>query len=118
MKHIGNTIKELDVGKMVKIVMFEQGINKARLSRMLKRNATGVKVILDRTSIQTYLVWELSIALNHNFFADLAQKLNAATEGKLEAEQTQLQQLKQENTRLKEERDYLRKAVDLLAKTQ
>lgn len=94
--------------------MFEQGINKARLSRKLGRNGSTVKGIIYRSSMQCYLLWELSVALNHNFFADLAQQLNAATEGKLEQQQTELQQLKQELQRTTEERDYLRKAVDML----
>tara|TARA_R110000868_G_scaffold332929_1_gene593853 strand:+ start:99 stop:317 length:219 start_codon:yes stop_codon:yes gene_type:complete len=72
--------------------------------------------MLNNTSIQTYLVWELSVALGHNFFTGLAGQLDAATEGKLEKQTSELDELKQEHARLKEERDYLRKAVNLLGK--
>jgi hypothetical protein len=96
--------------------MFEQGINKARLGRMLERNGSTVKGIIYRSSMQCYILWELSIALNHNFFADLARQLDVATEGRLDSEQTELQQLKAEYQRIKEERDYLRKALDLISK--
>lgn len=96
--------------------MFERGINKAKLSRKLERNGSTIKGIIYRSSMQCYLLWELSVALNHNFFSDLAAQLNAATEGKLEQQQTELEQLKLEYQRLKDERDYLRKAVDLISK--
>jgi hypothetical protein len=56
------------------------------------------------------------VALRHNFFADLAHQLDAATEGRLDSEQTELQQLQADYERLKEERDYLRKALDLISK--
>ncbi len=105
----------MNVGKMIKQVMFDRGINKARLSRRLGRNSTGIKRMIDRPSIQAYLIWELSVALGHNFFTDLAQQLDAATEGKLQQQQTELEQLKQEYERIKEERDYLKKAIDLLS---
>lgn len=112
----GNDVANLNVGKLVKQTMFDKGVNKARLSRRLNRNSSGIKRMIDNHSIQTYLVWELSVALGHNFFTDLAQQLDAATEGKLEQQTTELDELKQEYARLKEERDYLRKAVDLLGK--
>ncbi|MCF8461025.1 MAG: hypothetical protein K9G46_09885 [Flavobacteriales bacterium] len=111
-----NRIKDLDVGKLIRRMMFEKGLNKARLARKLDRSDQTIKETIYRSSIQTYIVWELSVALGHNFFTDLAQQLDAATEGKLEAQTTELDTLKLEYARLKEERDYLRKAVDLLGK--
>ncbi len=116
MRTKGNTIAQLDAGRIVRRVMFEQGINKARLGRMLERNGSTVKGIIYRSSMQAYILWELSIALRHNFFADLAHQLDAATEGKLEQQHTALQQLQADYERLKEERDYLRKALDLISK--
>jgi hypothetical protein len=112
----GNTIAQLDIGKLIRRVMFEKGMNKAHTARKLGRTAPVVKKIIYSTSFQTYLVWELSVVLGHNFFTDLAQQLDAATEGKLKKQTTELDELKQEYTRIKEERDYLRKAVDLLGK--
>jgi transposase len=116
MKKKGNTIKSLDVGKLVRNVMFEKGMTKARLARATQRTGPVLKRIIFSSSFQTYLVWELSVALGYNFFTDLAQQLDAATQGKLEAQATELDSLKQEYAHLKEERDYLRKAVDLLSK--
>ena len=112
----GNTIKDLNTGSMILKVRQQKRVTHAVLARRIKRTQPTVKRILNNTSIQTYLVWELSVALGHNFFTDLAQQLDAATEGKLEKQTTELDELKLEYARLKEERDYLRKAVDLLGK--
>lgn len=112
----GNTIPGLDVGKLIRGQQMRQRVTHAVLARRLKRNQSAIKRVLYNSSVQTYLVWELSVALKHNFFADLAQQLDAATEGKLEKQTTELEELKLEYARVKEERDYLRKAVDLLGK--
>jgi plasmid maintenance system antidote protein VapI len=112
----GNTIHELNLGKLIRSRQQQQRITHAVLARRLKRDQSAIKRMLNNTSIQTYLVWELSVALGHNFFTDLAQQLDAATEGRLEKQTTELDELKLEYARLKEERDYLRKAVDLLGK--
>jgi hypothetical protein len=115
MKKMNNVIN-LDTGSIVRQVMFDKGMNKARLARKVSRTGPVLKRIIYSTSFQIYILWELSVALGHNFFTDLAQQLDAATEGKLEKQTSELDNLKQEYTRLKEERDYLRKAVDLLNK--
>lgn len=113
----GNTIPGLDIGGLIRATQQQQRVTHAVLSRRLNRNQSAIKRMLYNSSMQTYLVWELSVALKHNFFADLAQQLDAATEGKLEKQTTELDELKLEYDRLKEERDYLRKAVDLLSKS-
>lgn len=110
MQRKGNTIGVLDVGKTVRSIMFERGINKARLSRILGRDAAGVRGMIQRTSMQTYLVWELSVALKHNFFSDLAAQFATATG----IGATEIEQLRHELERTREERDYLRKALDML----
>ena len=101
---------------MLKRLLHQKRITHAVLARRLERNQSTIRNMVKGNTLQTYLVWELSVALNHNFFSDLAAQLNAATEGKLEQQQTELEQLKLEYARIKEERDYLRKAVDLLGK--
>ncbi|MFM1876425.1 MAG: hypothetical protein RL266_2162 [Bacteroidota bacterium] len=111
-----NPVSSLDVGKMVRHHMLGKRMSHAMMARRLKRNQSTIRRMLHNTSVQTYLVWELSVALNHNFFSDLAAQLNAATEGKLEQQQTELEQMKQEYTKLKEEHAYLKKAIDLLSK--
>lgn len=112
----GNTIPGLDIGQMVRSKQQQRRVTHAVLARRLSRDQSAIKRILYNSSIQTYLVWELSVALKHNFFTDLAQQLDAATEGKLEKQVTELDELKLEYARVKEERDYMRKALDLLTK--
>lgn len=107
-------VPALQVGQMVKAKMATYRVSLAWLGRKLNRNPRTLARSLSGNSMQAYLIWELSIALRHNFFSDLARQLDAATEGKLDSEQTELQQLKAECQRLKEERDYLRKALDML----
>lgn len=112
----GNTIPGLDVGQMIRGKQQQKRVTHAVLGRRLDRNQSAIKRILYNSSIQTYLVWELSVSLKHNFFTDLSQQLDAATEGKLEKQVTELDELKLEYARVKEERDYMRKALDLLTK--
>jgi plasmid maintenance system antidote protein VapI len=115
-KPIGNRIPSLHVGNMLKKLLHRKRITHAVLARRMGRNQSTVRNMVQGNTLQTYVLWELSVALNHNFFSDLAAQLNAATEGKLEQEQTELELLKHEYQRLKEERDYMRKALDMLSK--
>jgi len=73
----GNTIPTLDIGKIVRKRMFDTGMNRSRLARKMGRNANGLSDRLYSSSMQAYLIWELSVALNHNFFADLPPSLMA-----------------------------------------
>jgi hypothetical protein len=109
-------VPALQVGHMVKAKMATYRVSLAWLGRKLNRNPRTLARSLSGNSMQAYLIWELSIALRHNFFSDLARQLDAATEGKLEQQHTALQQLQADYERLKEERDYLRKALDLISK--
>jgi len=110
----GSAVPALQVGQMVKAKMVTYRVSLAWLGRKLNRNPRTLARSLSGASMQAYLIWELSVALRHNFFADLARQLDAATEGKLEQERTELQQLQEDYQRMKEERDYLRRAIDLL----
>jgi hypothetical protein len=112
----GNTISGLHIGRMINAQQKAQRVTHAVLARRIGRNQSIIKRYFGNSSLQTYLVWELSLALNHNFFADLAQQLNAATEGQLDKQESELEQLKAEYQSLTEERDYLRKAVDGLTR--
>jgi len=120
MKHgpKGNSIQGLHVGLLVRKRMFESGINKARLARRVNRNSTVVKRTLESSSMQAYLIWELSVALNHNFFADLAAQFDgtapATTDRNTSTTTTEMQRLREENAQLRTERDYLRKAIDMI----
>lgn len=110
----GNTIEGLHLGAMLSQTLHRKRVTHAVLGRRLGRDQSLIKALVARSSMQAYLIWELSVALKHNFFADLARQLDAATEGKLEQERTELQQLQEDYQRVTEERDYLRRAIDML----
>ena len=111
-------MSELNTGQLVEAERRRQRVTLAVLARRSKRNASAIARTLNRPSMQVYVLWELSVALNHNFFADLAQQLDAATNGEIDRQITELEQLKTEYNRLKEERDYLRKAMDLISNSK
>ena len=110
-----NKVTVLDTGSMLRKVQQHKRIIYSVLGRRIKRAPSTIKKLMTGTSVQCYGLWQLSIALNHNFFSDLAAQLNATTEGKLHQETTELEQLKHDYLRLKEERDYLRKALDVIS---
>ena len=59
-------------------------------------------------------MWELGIALQHNFFADLAQQFRTACPEADTTHPDEISALKQELEQMRLERDYLRKAIDML----
>ena len=113
-------IVNLDTSLMLKELLQKRRVTHAVLARRMKRSQPTIKGLLERRSIQTYILWELSVALKHNFFTDLAAQLNAATDGALTRQHSEteqrMEQLQKENAQLKAERDYLRKALDLIEK--
>jgi len=117
----GNTIKNLNIGLMIREVMKVQSKNKMDIARLTGRKHGTISKTVKATSMQTYLVWEFSLALKYNFFHDLAVQLDqTAGEGVLQnAEQplkTTIAALEKDMQQLREERDYLRKVVDVLGK--
>ena len=57
--HIGNKVKEIAEAR---------GIAKAELGRRLNMSSTNVHKIFKRESIDTQLLSNISVALEHNFF--------------------------------------------------
>lgn len=112
----GNIPTAMHVGQMIRAKMAAHRVSLAWMARKLGRDQRTVARSISRPSMQASIIWELSVALRHNFFADLAHQLDAATDGKLQQQQTELQQLRADYERLKEERDYLRRAIDLINK--
>jgi len=115
----GNTIPGLNTGEMIRGITEKRNLNNTEIGRKTGRTESTIKALLKKTSVQVYVLWEFSLALKHNFFADLAHQLDeAAGNGVLENRQagltTRLAALEKENSELRTERDYLRKVVDVL----
>lgn len=113
----GNRIAGLNVGAMLLQTLHRKRVTHAVLGRRLGRDQSMIGDLLTRSSMQAYLIWELSVALNHNFFADLAAQFDGtapATTDKNTSTTTEMQRLREENAQLRTERDYLRKAIDMI----
>ena len=63
------------VGNLLKSHINRHRLRRAVLARRLDRSYSTVYNYQESPSMQTHLVWELSTALGHNFFADLAAQL-------------------------------------------
>lgn len=114
----GNKNAGLNVGRLIDEVRIRKRVSYAVLSRLSDRSITSVSDAMKRSSIQTYMVWEFSEALKHDFFADLSDQLRQNTTKELDNGpailQQELEQLRIENQRLERELEYLRKTMDVL----
>ena len=114
----GNKNAGLNVGRLIDEVRIRKRVSYAVLSRLSDRSITSVSDAMKRSSIQTYMVWEFSEALKHDFFADLSDQLRQNTTKELDNGpailQLELEQLRIENQRLERELEYLRKTMDVL----
>lgn len=63
------------IGTLLLAYYKEKRIHKAALSRKIETNYINLMRWQKRASIHTDVLWELSQALQHNFFADIAQLL-------------------------------------------
>lgn len=63
------------IGQKVKEILEKRGMSKAELGRKLSMTSTNVHKIFKRESIDTKLLENLSILLEHNFFAYIISEL-------------------------------------------
>jgi uncharacterized small protein (DUF1192 family) len=64
-----------NVGALIERVYKERRIFKSALARKLSVSPTTVLDYSKKTSMQTATLWNLSVALKHNFLKDLADQL-------------------------------------------
>jgi len=106
----------LDTGAAVRAVLRSKRITHAALARAVGRAQSNISVLLADQSMQAYILWELSVALRHNLFTDLAAQLDKATEGRLQKDKVSVEALQAEIDRLRAERDTLMRAVEKLSR--
>ena len=70
-----NTFILPNVGNMLKNYYSANRVNKAALARRINRTSTTVQKFHTRRSLQCNVLWDISVALQHNFFADIAAQL-------------------------------------------
>jgi hypothetical protein len=67
----------LHTGKLLTRYIKNNNIFKSALARYLRRSAPTIEYHLRRPTIQVQLLWDISHALQHNFFSDFAAELPA-----------------------------------------
>jgi transcriptional regulator with XRE-family HTH domain len=88
-KYIENTERPAPhTGEMLKALYKKRRIRKAALARKINRRASTLASFAKNHTIQTAVLWELSHALKHNFFADIAAQLPAEYATNVEANTT------------------------------
>ena len=110
----------VNIGKLMAAKMEEMRISQAGLTRKLKRNHQSIiSQMLKRKSMQAYLLWELSIAMNYDFFRHISEELidqNPSLRGSTPSAQNRIAALEKELEQCRSENAYLKKAIDALAK--
>jgi hypothetical protein len=95
----------VNTGELIKAYFDQKRIRKAALSRLMGKKLKAILQYEKNTTIQTRILWDLSVALQHNFFMDIAMVLpkEYSTNDDL---------FKEKNDRIKE----LERDVELLTK--
>ena len=118
MKHKkGNQIKQLNIGKRIQEVLNLQKTTDAEIARQLSRNQSTVGRLTRGTSLQAYIIWEFSLALKHNFFAELAQQFDEATNGAgITSPQARIAELEKQKSDLELQVKTLKEALELVGR--
>jgi len=66
-----------NVGKLVRKAMLEKGMSKAELARRMGISPTSINGYLDHPSLQLGIIWNLGIALQHDFLLEIANSYPA-----------------------------------------
>lgn len=103
------------IGKLLDTYYKKNRVNKAGLARVLNRNRSSVQNYEQSKSLQCSVLWNISLALQHNFFADLAAQLPStfttnAPDPTL-ALQEELEQLREENNILEGKLETLKEVM-------
>ena len=99
-----------DTGMMLKAFFKKRRISKAALARTMNRAYKTLIAFTKGKTIQTALLWEISHALKHNFFADIATQLpdGYTTSAPADtAKDTRIAELQKENDLLQAKYDAL-----------
>ncbi|MCE5332308.1 MAG: hypothetical protein LLF95_09225 [Bacteroidales bacterium] len=89
-------------GKLMHDYIAKYGVNRAELARKMNVSTTSVYQYAGSPSLQLSILWKASLALNHNFLAELGEKLPVDYITNREAEQKQqIDELQKELEKLK-----------------
>lgn len=91
------------IGTLLKTFFRARRTRKSVLARLMQRKASAISNYQHRDSLQTKILWELCIHLQHNFFTDLAAQLPAhfSTDSPIDTSKDELiNTLQEENKQL------------------
>ena len=104
-----------DIGKMLHAYFKTNRTYKSGLARALNRKPRTLYALADKPSLQTAILWEISLALKHNFFADIAAALNIDS-GFENPLQKRVEELEKEKHDLELKVATLEKVIELMRK--
>jgi hypothetical protein len=102
--------KVVNIGELIKTYFEQKRIRRAALARLMGKSLKSVLQHEKNISIQTRILWDLSVALQHNFFMDIAQMLPndfSTNEDLFKEKNDRINELEQEVAMLKKEKELL-----------
>ena len=103
-------VKAPNIGSMLRTYYKKHKINRAALARKLNLHRVTVAKYDARSSLQVHILWDVAVALQHNFFADLAAQLPKSYTTYVPEDTTQAQRIAQ----LEDENKILAGQLELL----
>ncbi len=111
---VHNVTDKIHTGQLLKTYFKTRRIHKSALARKLNRNFSNLVNYQNNSTIQVAILWEISHALKHNFFEDIACQLPAefSTDAPIHTHlEEQITTLKTDLQMMTAERDVLLKAL-------
>lgn len=90
------------MGSFIKNYLRTHNISGASLARKMQRSPVTISNYYKNRSLQMHIIWEISHALQHNFFEDMAAMVPAEFSHKPSVVDPELERLRIENELLKE----------------
>jgi hypothetical protein len=100
----------VNTGELIKTYFEQKRIRRAALARLMGKSLKAVLQHEKNSTIQTRILWDLSVALKHNFFMDIAQMLPndfSTNDAIFEEKNNRIAELEQEVAILKKEKELL-----------
>jgi hypothetical protein len=117
-KKQSNIIEE-HVGELLTAKLKELHVTNIELARRINRPHSAIAPMRKQPSMQAYMLWEVSVALKYDFFSALSEsmhRLHPEVSSATASDKAVIASLEKELAAVKEERDYLKKMIDILAK--
>ena len=97
------------IGNLVHWFIKEKHIKKKDVAESLGVSGITLNSYFKQKSLQTVILWRIGKAINYNFFAFLAERMNIPYETQCEKDlKAQLENLQRENRDLKRENDLMK----------